>query len=100
MQAAFRVSGESCEVCDNFMRSTHPPVGSTVNTDGWFLPVDETVASRAVFVIVSGSDGLADGLTGGRTGGNAFGASSITQKRQEIDQMCQWRANKNPWAGY
>ena len=32
-----------------------------------FLPLDEAVATRAVFVIVSGSDG--------RTGGNAFGAS-------------------------
>ena len=32
-----------------------------------FLPLDEAIASRAVFVIVSGSDG--------RTDGNAFGAS-------------------------
>ena len=32
-----------------------------------FLPLDEAIASRAVFVIVSGSDGRADG--------NAFGAS-------------------------
>ena len=36
-----------------------------------FLPVDEAIASRVVFVIVSGSDGRADGLTGG----NAFGPS-------------------------
>ena len=35
------------------------------------LPLDEALASRAVFVIVSGSDGRA----GGRTDGNAFGAS-------------------------
>ena len=32
-----------------------------------FLPLDEAVASRAIFVIVSGLDG--------RAGGNAFGAS-------------------------
>ena len=32
-----------------------------------FLPLDEAIASRAVFVIVSGSDGQA--------GGNAFGTS-------------------------
>ena len=36
-----------------------------------FLPFEEAVASRAVFVIVSWSDGRADG----RVGGNAFGAS-------------------------
>ena len=41
------------------------------------LPLDEAIASKAVFVIVSGSDGRA----GGRAGGNAFGASWITQKR-------------------
>ena len=34
---------------------------------GSFLPLDEAVASRAVFAIVSGSDG--------RAAGNAFGAS-------------------------
>ena len=28
-----------------------------------FLPLDEAIASRAVFVIVSGSDGRADGRT-------------------------------------
>ena len=39
-----------------------------------FLSLDEAVASRAAFVIVSGSDGRS-GLAGGRTGGNAFGAS-------------------------
>ena len=33
----------------------------------WFLPFGEAIASRAVFVIVSGSDGWTDG--------NAFGAS-------------------------
>ena len=31
-----------------------------------FLPLDEAVASRAVFAIVSGSDGRADGRTAGR----------------------------------
>ena len=36
-----------------------------------FLPLDEAIASRAVFVIVSGSDGR----TGRRTDGNAVGAS-------------------------
>ena len=36
-----------------------------------FLPLDEVVASRAIFVIVSGSDGR----TGGRAGRTAFGAS-------------------------
>ena len=39
-----------------------------------FLLLGETVASRAVFVMVSGSDGP--------MGGNAFGARKITQKRQ------------------
>ena len=38
------------------------------------LPPDEAVASRAVFVIVSGSDGRT-------AAGNAFGVSQITQKR-------------------
>ena len=38
-----------------------------------FVPFDEAVASGAVLVIVSASDGRADG--------NAFGASKITQKR-------------------
>ena len=37
------------------------------------LPLDEVIASRAVIVIVSGSDGLADE--------GSFGASEITQKR-------------------
>ena len=36
-----------------------------------FLTLDEAVASGAVFIIVSRTDGLA----GGRTDGNAFGAS-------------------------
>ena len=36
-----------------------------------FLPLDEAIASRAVFVIVSGSGGRTDG----RADGNAFGAS-------------------------
>ena len=36
-----------------------------------FLPLDEAIASGAVFVIVSGSDGRVDG----RMDGNAFGAS-------------------------
>ena len=36
-------------------------------TDITFLPLDEAIASRALFVIVSGSDG--------RTDANAFGAS-------------------------
>ena len=39
----------------------------------YVLPLDEAVASRAVFVIVSGSDV--------RAGANAFGASYITRKR-------------------
>ena len=39
----------------------------TVHSDDMLLPLYEAIASRAVFVIVSGSDG--------RTGGNAFGAS-------------------------
>ena len=42
-----------------------------------FLLLDEAVASRAVFVIVSGSDGWNDG----RAGGNAFAASKITKKQ-------------------
>ena len=33
------------------------------------------------------------GRTDGRTRGNAFGAS-------EIDHMCGWGANRNPWVGY
>ena len=37
-----------------------------------FLPLYETVASTAVFVIVSGSGGLAE------ADGNAFGANQIT----------------------
>ena len=36
-----------------------------------FFPLDEAIASRAVFDIVSGSDGRTDG----RADGNAFGAS-------------------------
>ena len=38
-----------------------------------FLPLIEATAFRAVFVVVSRSDGRADG--------NALGASQITQKR-------------------
>ena len=34
-----------------------------------FLQLDEAVASRAVFVIISGSDGRANGQTDGRTDG-------------------------------
>ena len=40
-------------------------------TTSHFLPFDEATASRAVFVIVSGSDGR----TGGWMDGNAFGDS-------------------------
>ena len=40
-----------------------------------FLPLDEAIASRAEFVIVSGSDGRTGGRAGGRADGNAFGAS-------------------------
>ena len=39
------------------------------------LPLDEAADTRAVFVIVSGSDGRAGGRSDGRTGGNAFGPS-------------------------
>ena len=38
------------------------------NVSDDFLRLDEAIASRAVFIIVSGSDGRADG----RTDGNAF----------------------------
>ena len=54
--------------------------------DTTFWPLDESdesIDSRAVIVIASGSDGW--------TGGNAFG---------EIDHMCQWGANRNPCIGY
>ena len=37
-----------------------------------FFPLDEAIASRAVFVIISGSDGRAGGRTDGREDGNAF----------------------------
>ena len=40
---------------------------------GYILRLDEAVASRAVFVILSGSDGRTDGWMGG----NAFGAMAI-----------------------
>ena len=34
-----------------------------------FLPLDDAIASRAVFLILSGSDGRTDGRTDGRAGG-------------------------------
>ena len=45
------------------------------------LSLDKAIASRAVFVIVSGSDGR-------------------LVNRQEIDHMCQWGPNRNPRASY
>ena len=59
----------------------------------YYSPLDEAIAYRAVIVIVSVAD------VSGYAGGNAFGASKITQKRQEIDHMCQWGANRNPKVG-
>ena len=36
----------------------------------------------------------------GRTDGSAFEASYITQKRLEIDHICQLGANRKQWVGY
>ena len=62
---------DKSELLLNGTRSAHGADISPIEMCGsrfcLFLPLDEAIASRAVFVIVSGSDG--------RTDGNAFGAS-------------------------
>ena len=60
-------------ISDRFIRQlivdeTEISIGTAFST---FLPLGEAIASREVFVIVSGSDGRADG----QPSGNAFGAS-------------------------
>ena len=54
-----------------------------------FLPLDETVASTAVFVIVSWSDRRATTL---------LGPAKSLKKRQERNIMWQRGANRNPFA--
>ena len=57
------------------------------------LPFDEAVFYRAVFVIVSGADGRTDGW-------KRFWSQLTNSKWLEIDHLCQWVANRNPWARY
>ena len=58
------------------------------------LPLDEAVASRDVFVIVSGSDGRA----GGRK--RLWCQLNNSKTVKKIDYMCQRGANRNTWASY
>ena len=55
------------------------------------LPLDEAVAYRAVLVTVSRSDERAETLL--------EPAIHKAQKRQQVDHMCQWGANRKVWAG-
>ena len=65
-KSPFQISTNRSEVVKNKMSIEH------------ILPLHEAVTSRAVFVILSGSDGRADW----RTGGNAFGASYVPQTNE------------------
>ena len=61
-----------------------------------FLPLDEAVAYRSVFVIVFVSDG---GWAGGR-GETFLEPTKQLEKGRRETIMCQWGANRNPWAGH
>ena len=54
-----------------------------------FLPLDDGIAYRTVFVIVSGSNAR-----------KRFWSHLINSEWQEINHMCQWGADSNPWVRY
>ena len=72
-------SSSCCYPRTQWHTCTHYPVTSRAMNNSscksyQLLPLDEAIASRAVYVIVSGSDGRTDGRAGGRKR-FAFGAS-------------------------